>query len=93
MDNFESELAALIERHGQKLSDNQIITALERALDEALVHAGDMEATRVRRQLADALRPFANLGVGSGPDEEYDSQPYRVTRGAIRTARAALADQ
>lgn len=87
---FESELAALIEHHGKKLTDNQIITGLERALDEALVLAGDPEATKVRRELIEALRPFANLGVGSGPDDELDNAPYRLTRGSIRKARVAL---
>ena len=38
---FEAELAALIDRHGRTLTDSQIITALERALDAALVLAGD----------------------------------------------------
>lgn len=87
---FEHELAALIERHGHKLTDNQIITTLERALDEALVVAGDLEASRVRIHLIAALKPFANLGVGDGPDYEHDSAPYRLTRGSIRNARAAL---
>jgi hypothetical protein len=91
MEAFETELAGLIERHGRKLTDNQIITGLERALDEALVVAGDPEASRVRRELVEALRPFANLGVGSGPDDELDMAPYRLTRGSIRKARAAIA--
>jgi hypothetical protein len=38
-----------------------------------------------------ALKPFADLGVSSGPDDEWDTAPYRLTRGAIRAARAALA--
>lgn len=37
-----------------------------------------------------ALKPLADLGVGSGPDDEHDSQPYRILRGAIRAARKAL---
>lgn len=37
-----------------------------------------------------ALKPFADLGVGSGPDDEPDNQPYRILRGAIRQARAVL---
>lgn len=37
-----------------------------------------------------ALKPFADLGVGSGPDDEHDSQPYRILRGAIRRARSVL---
>ena len=38
-----------------------------------------------------ALRPFADLGVGSGPDDEVDAAPYHILRGAIRNARVALA--
>lgn len=37
-----------------------------------------------------ALKPFADLGVGEGPDDEPDAAPYRILRGAIRRARAAL---
>ena len=37
-----------------------------------------------------ALKPFADLGVGSGPDDEADNQPYRILRGAIRRARSIL---
>lgn len=37
-----------------------------------------------------ALKPFADLGVGEGPDDEPDVEPYRILRGAIRRARAAL---
>ena len=47
------------------------------------------QAQEIER-LREALRPFADLGVGSGPDYEHDTQPYRITRGAIRKARAAL---
>lgn len=39
-------------------------------------------------KLADAVRPFANLGVGSGPC--YETEHYYITRDAIRNARAAL---
>lgn len=35
-----------------------------------------------------ALKPFADLGVGSGPGE--GTETYRITREAIRNARAAL---
>lgn len=40
--------------------------------------------------LVKALEPFANLGVGVGPDDEVDDAPYRILRGAIHNARAAL---
>jgi hypothetical protein len=42
------------------------------------------------KRLKAALKPFADLGVGSGPDDEWDAAPYRITRGAIRQARRAL---
>jgi hypothetical protein len=35
-----------------------------------------------------ALKPFADLGVGSGPG--YETETYRITRDAIREARDAL---
>jgi len=41
--------------------------------------------------MLEALKPFADLGVGSGPDDEVDAHSYRILRGAIRRARAALA--
>lgn len=40
------------------------------------------------QMLRSALKPFADLGVGSGPDEQQDS--YRIEYRAIRAARAAL---
>jgi len=43
-------------------------------------------------RLRKALEPFANLGVGSGPDDEPCSIPYRITRGFIRNARRALGE-
>jgi hypothetical protein len=46
LDVFEAELAMLIERSGMWLTDDQIIHALERALDEALVTAGEPEASK-----------------------------------------------
>ena len=58
VDVFEVELAALIDRFGQKLSDNQIITVLERALDESLVIAGDMEATNTAQAFAQTAIDF-----------------------------------
>lgn len=39
-------------------------------------------------QVEGALKPFADLGVGSGPEDETET--YRITRKAIRDARAAL---
>lgn len=35
-----------------------------------------------------ALKVFADLGVGSGPDHETET--YQIERGAIRNARAVL---
>lgn len=43
------------------------------------------------RIAVEALKPFANLGVSSGPDDEPCHYAYRITRGAIRNARQALA--
>jgi len=42
------------------------------------------------RIAVEALEPFANLGVSSGPDDEPCHYAYRITRGAIRNARQAL---
>lgn len=39
-------------------------------------------------RLRTALKPFADLGVGSG--EGYETENYRITRDAIRNARLAL---
>lgn len=54
---------------------------------------GETEARRIAAtsELVEALKPFADLGVGSGPDDEHDAHSYRILRGAIRKARAALA--
>ena len=41
-------------------------------------------------KLAEKLEPFANLGVTTGPDDEPCHYAYRITRGSIRNARAAL---
>lgn len=35
-----------------------------------------------------ALKPFADLGVGSGPD--YETEDYKIERSAILFARVAL---
>ena len=51
------------------------------------------EEARLRASKADllaALEPFANLGVTTGPDDEPCPIPYRITRGSIRNARAAI---
>jgi hypothetical protein len=56
---------------------------------EAFVEAGILRA-KAFDAMKEALEPFANLGVGEGPDDEYDLAPYRILRGAIRKARAAL---
>ncbi len=40
------------------------------------------------RELLEALKAFSEMGVGSGPDEEQEV--YRIERGAIRKARAAV---
>jgi hypothetical protein len=42
----------------------------------------------MRDDLRNALKVFADLGVGSGPDHETET--YQIERGAIRKARAAL---
>lgn len=39
-------------------------------------------------EMAAALKPFADLGVGSGPDHQADN--YKIEYGAIRAARSAL---
>jgi len=49
------------------------------------------DAANAISALEAALRPFADLGVGSGPDGEVDAAPYHILRGAIRNARTALA--
>lgn len=47
----------------------------------------DEMADEIERLRA-ALKPFADLGVGSG--EGYETENYRITRDAIRNARLAL---
>jgi hypothetical protein len=38
--------------------------------------------------LSEAIKPFADLGIGSGPDDQQDS--YKIEYGAIRSARSAI---
>jgi hypothetical protein len=85
---FEDELTGLIERYGAVLTDNQVITVLERALDEAFAIAGEVEPSKTRLAMATALKRFADLGVGSGP--EYETETYQLTRQSILDARKAL---
>lgn len=63
-DGFQAELATLINVFGRKLSDNQIIDALTRALEEAQAEADACyreEAEDLRRD--NALEPdFRRLG-------------------------------
>lgn len=39
-------------------------------------------------RLVTALKAFADLGVGSGPD--YETETYKIERGAIKRARSAI---
>lgn len=64
---FETEMAALINRHATKLTSDQIITTLERALDEALVIAGEPEATKVQRGMVEALQEIADSHIPDQP--------------------------
>lgn len=64
---FEIDLAGLVEGYARDLTSNQIITGLEHALDEALVLAGDPEASRVRAELTASLRGL--LTFFSHPEE------------------------
>jgi hypothetical protein len=56
---------------------------------ECLLREHEARGAEIER-LREALTPFANLGVTTGPDDEPCSIPYRITRGSIRNARAAL---
>ena len=62
----------------------QTVLEMVRRIDERDDLAEEVERLRA------ALEPFANLGVTSGPDNEPCHYAYRITRGAIRKARAAL---
>lgn len=64
--------------------------AIDRGPREQVREALADAANRIQA-LEAALKPFADLGVGSGPDDENDAAPYRLTRGSIRDARKALA--
>ena len=72
--------------------------ALEVGVEQAAAEAEKIVAGLFAAPSADKLRiavealePFANLGVSSGPDDEPCHYAYRITRGAIRNARQALA--
>lgn len=57
--------------------------------EQASYWKGSYERMAARNiELADAIKPFADLGVGSGP--EHETETYRIERGAIRNARRAL---
>lgn len=64
--------------------------AAKRHRDKALLDVMADAANKIVEMEA-ALKPFADLGVGSGPDDEVDAAPYRILRGAIRNARKAVA--
>jgi hypothetical protein len=70
---------------------DEMIAEQDDRLAEQLARLGEAVARSVvvRDALVAALRPFANLGVGSGPGEL--SETYKIERNAIRAARAALA--
>ncbi len=53
--SFETDLTALISKYDMKLTSNQIITTLERALDDELALCGDVEASKARRLLTETL--------------------------------------
>lgn len=70
---FENELTGLIERHGATLTDNQVITVLERALDEALAIAGDPERTKIiraQREFITKIGAMADAGTATGETVE-----------------------
>lgn len=53
---FENELAGLINSHGRSLNDNQVITVLERAIDEAYAACGEPEPSKLRVAMIAALK-------------------------------------
>lgn len=70
-----------------------VTTRNEAGIQFDRAEAAETRVAALMAELADAhaaLKPFADLGVGSGPDDEHDAQPYRILRGAIRAARKAL---
>jgi len=58
------------------------------ALDAAMMAVRPVD--ELMAELLNALAPFANLGITSGPDDEPCHYAYRITRGSIRTARAVI---
>lgn len=89
VDAFAADLVALVNRHATSLTSDEIIAVLECSLDEAYEQACEVLRPSAAGALLKALKPFAALGVGSGPDDELDAAPYRILRGAIRDARKA----
>lgn len=72
----EKQIAAII---SDELNDPRITwEAIDAAAKRIIAGEASLRA---------ALKPFADLGVGSGPDTQQDS--YRIEYGAIRAARNA----
>lgn len=101
-----AELTRLAEAAGEEALGNLLAVihgdgghrALEVGTKQAALEAEKIVAGLFAAPSADKLRiavealePFANLGVTSGPDDEPCHYAYRITRGAIRNARQALA--
>lgn len=53
--DFAKDLAGLVSKYDMTLTSNEIITTLERALDDELALCGDVEASKARRLLTEAL--------------------------------------
>lgn len=90
---FEVELAAFIEASGKFLTSDQIITGLERALDEALVIAGEQEASRTDRELREMVRDLLGHSVShyGGPADE--THGVGLLHAKARAAIAKLRDE
>ena len=57
--------------------------------EENIALIAELDALNRRVEvMREALKPFADLGVSSGPDYQIDR--YSIEFGAIRAARAAL---
>jgi hypothetical protein len=90
---FEMDLAALINRYGTTLTSDQVITTLERALDEALVIAGEPEASAVSLALLAALNDGLSIqklhyGNATGLHLALSGWAERA-RSALHTTRGA----
>lgn len=73
------------------VASNEIEEAINETVGKCLAiieELGGVDPLTLRSPLLKALKPFADLGVGSGPD--YETETYRIERKAIREARAAL---